>query len=42
MSYWLNDWQAMNYQLTVKNHDWTKKKIAEIEATLAAKKVEKK
>ena len=42
MSSWLNDWQAMNYQLTVKNHDWTKQKIAEIEATLAAKKVEKK
>lgn len=42
MSSWLNDWQAMNYQLTVKNHDWTKKKIAEIEAALAAKKVEKK
>lgn len=42
MSSWLNDWQAMNYQLTVKNHDWTKQKIAEIEAALAAKKVEKK
>ena len=42
MSSWLNDWQAMNYQLTVKNHDWTKKKIAEIEAALTAKKVEKK
>ena len=42
MSSYLNDWQAMNYQLTVKNHDWTKKKIAEIEAALAAKKVEKK
>ena len=38
MSSWLNDWQAMNYQLTVKNHDWTKQKIAEIEAALAAKK----
>ena len=38
MSSYLNDWQAMNYQLTVKNHDWTKKKIAEIEAALAAKK----
>ena len=38
MGSWLNDWQAMNYQLTVKNHDWTKKKIAEIEAALAAKK----
>ena len=42
MSSYLNDWQAMNYQLTVKNHDWTKKKIAEIEAALAAKKVGKK
>lgn len=42
MSSYLNDWQAMNYQLTVKNHDWTKKKIAEIESALAAKKVEKK
>ena len=42
MSSWLNDWQAMNYQLTVKNHDWTKQKIAEIEAALTAKKVEKK
>ena len=42
MSSWLNDWQAMNYQLTVKNHDWTKKKIAEIEAALTAKKAEKK
>lgn len=42
MSSYLNDWQAMNYQLTVKNHDWTKKRIAEIEAALAAKKVEKK
>lgn len=42
MSSYLNDWQAMNYQLTVKNHDWTKKKIAEIETALAAKKVGKK
>lgn len=36
MGSWLNDWQAMNYQLTTNNHEWTKKKIAEIEAMLAA------
>lgn len=36
MSSYLNDWQAMNYQLTTKNHEWTKKKIAEIEAQLAS------
>lgn len=45
MSSYLNDWQAMNYQLTTKNHEWTKKKIAEIEArltSLATKGTEKK